>query len=52
MTNPCPQCGFEDEWDAYFVHGEDAWYLYCRKCEFEEHEDDHVRRLVEDGHDV
>ncbi len=47
MTNPCPMCGYENEWDAYFVHGQDAWFLFCRKCGFEEHEDAHVQRLDE-----
>ena len=51
MTNPCPQCGYED-WDAYFVHGEDIWYLYCQVCGFDETENDHVQRLVERGEDV
>ena len=52
MSNPCPQCGAIEEWDAYFNDDENAWFLWCRECEFEEHEDDHVQRLVEQGDDV
>lgn len=43
MSNPCPQCG-EEDWDAYLTEHE-GWRLWCRSCEFDEHEDDHVHRL-------
>jgi predicted RNA-binding Zn-ribbon protein involved in translation (DUF1610 family) len=47
MSNPCPNCGEVNQWDAYHIEDE-GWRLWCRTCEFDESEDDHLRRLEEE----